>query len=607
MNRRTISRFSLLSLLIILAGACAKISMPTGGPRDRTPPVVLKTIPEYGAKNFRGKGITVTFDEYVKLDNINEKFMVSPPMKKKPRILIKGKSVVVEFAEGLRDSTTYTLYFQDAIRDLNEGNILENYQFVFSTGPVLDSLSVTGNVYNAFNLDVPEKTMVLLYRNLEDSAVRKLLPDYISLVDSKGYFRINNVSGGKYRLYALTDADNSKNYDNTDEPFAFMNSPVDITSEKNFIPVVKDTTVKKNEVPKISKSGKLPEVKAQDTIVIIGEYQLMLFEAQRKSRYLTSSSRPLMYEMIYTLSRPPDSLKFSFSIRGRGDEGYYIEENRDKDTIRVWMTDSTLYSKSQIETIVNYPYTDSLGKVGPRQDTIMMRFLAPRIRGTKIKKPAFKFETSIKNATLKPGEQIVLTSGTPFSKPDTSRIELLQLSDSGKVKMPYRLVRDSSNSCRYLMFASLPEGKKYTFIARKGSFGNIYNETSDSTGINFSVKTAESYGKLTIDVHDYTGDRIIQLLISPEKLISESEMKSDGKVVFPLLDAGLYRLKVIYDLNGDGKWTTGDFSLRRQPEPVSYFPKEINLKTGWESTESWDISKEYVKPEKMREKKTSRR
>jgi hypothetical protein len=198
-----------MSTLFVIIGACAKISNPSGGPRDRTPPVVLETIPEYGAKNFRGKSISITFDEYVSLDNISEKFMISPPMKKKPRVFVRGKTVKAEFEEELRDSTTYTFYFQDAIRDLNEGNTIEDYQFVLSTGSIIDSLSVTGNVYSAFNLEVPEKTMVLLFRELADSFVVKHLPDYISRVDQKGYFRMNNVKSGTYRLYALKDGDNS--------------------------------------------------------------------------------------------------------------------------------------------------------------------------------------------------------------------------------------------------------------------------------------------------------------------------------------------------------------------------------------------------------------
>ena len=131
MNMSIFARLILLSILLIITGACAKISAPTGGARDKLPPVVVKSIPGNSATNFRGKSISVTFDEYVVLDNINEKFMVSPPMKKKPRVFIKGKSVNIEFEDKLKDSTTYTFYFQDAIKDLNEGNILRNYQFVF--------------------------------------------------------------------------------------------------------------------------------------------------------------------------------------------------------------------------------------------------------------------------------------------------------------------------------------------------------------------------------------------------------------------------------------------------------------------------------------------
>ena len=145
----------------ILAAGCAKISSPTGGPKDKEPPVIVKSEPLNGSKNFTGKKIVITFDEYITLDNINEKFMVSPPMKNKPVIMVRGKNVVITYDEELRDSTTYTFYFQDAVRDLNEGNPINNYQFVFSTGPIIDSLSVTGNIFKAFDLNPPEKTLAL--------------------------------------------------------------------------------------------------------------------------------------------------------------------------------------------------------------------------------------------------------------------------------------------------------------------------------------------------------------------------------------------------------------------------------------------------------------
>ena len=160
MYKRILIRYFLISLIAVISGSCAKISSPTGGLRDRIPPVVVKSVPLNGTKNFKGNQIEITFNEYVVLDNINDKFMVSPPMKKKPRVFIKAKSVMIEFDEKMKDSTTYTFYFQDAIKDLNEGNILQNFQFVVATGPVIDSLSLTGNIYNAFNLEIPEKTLV---------------------------------------------------------------------------------------------------------------------------------------------------------------------------------------------------------------------------------------------------------------------------------------------------------------------------------------------------------------------------------------------------------------------------------------------------------------
>ncbi len=274
-------RFSQIALILLIVSACAKMSTPSGGKRDKTPPVMIESIPAQGTINFKGKKLVFTFNEYVTLDNINDKLLVSPPMKKKPRVVLKGKSVVTEILEPLRDSTTYSFYYQDAIKDLNEGNKIDNFQFVLSTGPVIDSLSVTGNVYNALDLEVPEKTMVLLYKDLADSAVEKLIPDYISRVDPTGYFRINNVHPGTYRLYALKDADNSLNYNLSDEEFAFMNSPIEVTPEKNYMPFVKDTIAevkkeKKGAQPSAGNSTKPDNEsgKVQEPAFLKGEYQL---------------------------------------------------------------------------------------------------------------------------------------------------------------------------------------------------------------------------------------------------------------------------------------------------------------------------------------------
>jgi hypothetical protein len=133
------------------------------------------------------------------------------------------------------------------------------------------------------------------------------------------------------------------------------------------------------------------------------------------------------------------------------------------------------------------------------------------------------------------------------------------------------------------------------FIADSGAFRNIYGNVSDSSGYKITIRNNDSYGKLTLNVKNYEGNRIIQLLSKDEKVLREAKMNKDGKVEFPYLDRGTYRLRVIYDLNGDGKWTTGDFKKGLQPEPASYYYQEINMKEDWYEKQDWDIGEQNVK------------
>jgi uncharacterized protein (DUF2141 family) len=573
-------------LLTIIAG-CAKISAPSGGPKDRVPPIVVKSDPENGAKNFKGDEVSVTFNEYVVLEKINEKFMVSPPMNKKPKIFLRGKSVHVQYEEALRDSTTYTFYFLDAIRDLNEGNALANYQFVFSTGPIIDSLSVTGDVYNALSLDAPEETLVLLYSSLFDSAVVKRLPDYISRVDKNGYFRIDNVRAGKYRLYALKDADNSKNFNLPDEQIAFLKDTIEVSAQNDYIPVVKDTVKIKPH-----------SVKTADTTILKGKYKLILFKPPKTAHYLTSSNRSRSYKLTYTLSLPPDSTGFGFSIPEISSDSYYIERSRNNDSIQVWITDSSLYVKPQIKTLVRYPFTDSTGKVIQKQDSITMRFLVPKETRAKPKKQPLTITSNLFTGSLRPGQQISFNSQTPLVPPDTSKISLYEGGGATRVKIPFTFIPDTVNSCRMFMTAHIIQGKDYLFTADSRAFRNIYGDVSDSSGYKISMKNNDAYGKLTLYVKNYVGKRIIQLLSKEEKPLREIKMEKDGKIEFSLLEVGEYRLRVIYDLNGDGKWTTGDFKKGIQPEPVSFFPMGIHIKENRYETENWDIGELNIKTQR---------
>jgi hypothetical protein len=248
---------------------------------------------------------------------------------------------------------------------------------------------------------------------------------------------------------------------------------------------------------------------------------------------------------------------------------------------------------------VKFPFTDSLGIASQKTDTIQMRYLAPRVPRSKVvKRTPYKISTGI-SGQVRPDKKIVITAPTPFSPPDTSKILFYELIKDKKTRHPFKLLRDTANSCRYLVETELNPGKSYLFINDSAAFSSIYGDISDSTGSRFSVLTPESYGKLVVDISGYDGDRIIQLLSNNEKLVREVYNKGNGKVEFPLLEKGTYRLRVIFDLNNDGKWTTGNFDTHRQPEQVSYYPEELEIKENWVVTQPWPLELKNYKNPKM--------
>jgi uncharacterized protein (DUF2141 family) len=584
----------ILAFLFLVVLSCARQAAPSGGKVDVSPPRIIKSVPAYGSLNFKGKKIVISFDEYIVLEKLNEKFMISPPVKKKPDITLKGKNLDVLFLEPLKENTTYTLYFQDAIRDLNAGNAIPNYEFVFSTGNVLDSLSVTGNIFNAYDLEVPEKTLILMHRNLADSAPVKSLPEYITLADINGGFRINNIKDGTYNMYALQDDNSNKKYD-IDEGFAFLDKPVIIDPAKNYMPVIKtkDTTKVK------------PGIKITPVIPLIdGEYKMFLFTAAKKNHYLTSSGRKPAYHLSYTLSLPPDSGKFEINIPEAKSGDYLVEKNLTGDTINIWLTDSLLFSKPLIKTLVSYPFTDSTGVTKTKTDSIPMRFTFPRLLKARDTKNKLSLTSNILTGALRPGTDIIFTSETPLKSCDTTKIRLYEVEKTGKINIKFVVNREDQNSHRYSLKATMKAGSAYLLITDAGSFSDVYNDRSDSTGRKFQVRTIDSYCDLNLELTGVSGNTIFQLLDEKEKVLSERLLNKDGKIEFPFLEKGTYRLRAIKDLNGDGKWTTGDFRLKIQPEPVTYYPGQFEFKqANFTIEQPWDISSWHLKDQKLRAKK----
>ena len=582
---------------MFLALSCAKISSPSGGPKDTDPPVILKSLPENGTVLFTGKSFTITFDEYVVLDRISEKFMVSPPLSEKPEVKLRGKSLQVTWADDLADSTTYTFYFQDAIRDNNENNPIPNYQYVFSTGPVLDSLSLTGNVFNASDLETVQDVTVIMYSNLSDTAPRKQLPAYISRPEPSGGFVINNIRPGRYRLYALSDLNGNTKYDLDDEIFAFCDSVIDINPD-NYYSLVLDTV--KYKPPTATETAKPDNF-------LFGLIRLYAFRKELLNQYLTYAERKSAWSVGFGLARPSDTAQVSVTITDVDPESWFMETNAARDTFMLWITSPEVYNRDVLEAVLTYPFTDSTGTIVSRTDTVMLRYLKPAApRGGERKAPSLALTTNI-SGKIRPGTVPSFATATPLTDPDTSKITLLQRVDSLTRSVSYVFERDSTTTRRLVMKAALEPGGSYTLICNAGAFSDIYGNTSDSTAYKIAVATSEDYGSIKTIVTGYEGDIVIQLTGNKENIVREARLTSPGSVTFDLLDKGRYRLKVIYDLDSNGKWTTGDFDLGRIPEPVSYYPAELEVKINWGLEQDWDIGTMYAKDVSLRNKPSSKR
>jgi hypothetical protein len=214
----------------LFTGGCAQIGLPTGGPKDTLAPKLVKANPENGSRNVKTNKITLEFNEYIDVQDLQQNLIVSPLQIKNPTITSNPRSVTIKFRDTLLENTTYTVNFGDAIKDANEGNVYKNLSYTFSTGNTLDSLSITGKVIMAESGGVDSTLMVMLYRNAVDTTVAKKKPNYIAKLQGDGSFEFNNLPNATFKIYALKDGDGGKTYNSKSEAFAFSNTDIIPTS-----------------------------------------------------------------------------------------------------------------------------------------------------------------------------------------------------------------------------------------------------------------------------------------------------------------------------------------------------------------------------------------
>ncbi|MFC2104045.1 Ig-like domain-containing protein [Bacteroidota bacterium] len=592
----------LLLFAIFSFSQCAKQVAPTGGPKDKDHPLIVKIEPLDYTVNFDSKKISITFDEFIQLEDLNNNLVISPPVDEKPDIRVKGKALIIEFLEDLKDSTTYNIYFGNSVQDYNEGNPIENFQYVLSTGTYIDSLSIAGQVINSYNLLPEEGVYVMLYKEFEDSIPIKQIPLYISKTNAEGFFQINNMSNNNFKLFCLRDFNKNYLFDLSNEDIAFIDSLVsfDLTTE-----IAADTLYKPDSLYSLSES-KIPEKKEIDTIMFqtisyfpVQEYVLRLFTEYHEVQYLANNNRDSRYKVDIIFNKPvKDSVIFTI-VDTLIEKDWYIKEvKQNNDSITYWITDSTIYKKESIELALQYQREDSNMVYQWTTDTLKLRYFEEKKR--KRDEPidtSLKYTLNVKNrGTLDLNSKVNFNFETPVLHYDTSKINLFAVIDTIEIPVEFKILKDSIKLRKYQMSVDWAEDTVYRLEIYPKAFTDVYETVNDTTIIKFQTQKRDFYGKILANVTGMDSSfLLICQLIIPEKdketLFKQKIISKDQIIEFDFLPPKEFIFKVIIDSNLNGKWDSGEYLKHLQPEEVLYYDEKIKVRSNWDIEINFNVNK----------------
>ena len=552
----------IIPLLYFLIAGCAKIVPPSGGPKDITPPKLLKTIPENGSINFSDKNIELSFDEFVVLKDINKQLLISPPFKTKPSITVHGKKIQIKLKDTLSVNTTYILNFGNAIADFNEGNIFKNFSYAFSTGSYIDSMQIAGQVVNAFSLK-PEKkeSVVLLYDYFNDSVPRKVLPRYITRTDKSGFFRFTFIKPQSYYIVALNEINDNYLFDLPTEEIGFLDSVITTTH------IAVQDTVSDSLI--ISKTRFLPD-----------SLKLLLFSEKQKTQYITDYKRLTPYHCQVIFFAKNDSLPGIHSLEA---DSFDIEVSQKNDTIQIWLpNDTNLIRKDTISFVFSYNFMSDSGEVSAK-DTLYFK-------QKKIPKPKPLLIVVVNKFPIPENQQVIISFSEPVAQFDTSKIKFVASTEASVDTIPFLTKQIDSIGRKYLIEQHWHFGKSYKISFDSAAVFSVYNHCNDSTGINVSIQDPDYYGTVRCKIITTKKNLVFQLLDANDVFLRETNtIPDDSVLIFKRLNPGTYRLKVFIDSNGNNEWDTGNLKEMKQPETVIFYPKALEVKSGWEMEYEWKI------------------
>lgn len=588
------------SMVALLVASCANIGRPTGGLIDITPPRLVKSTPMPNQTSFNKNKIELEFDEIVLVENASEKVNVSPPQKNVPEITTNGRRVQVLLKDTLHKNTTYTIDFSDAIVDNNEKNPFSNFALSFSTGTVIDSLDVAGTVLNAADLEPVTGISVGLHKLLDDSAFTRLPFVRVTRTDDRGRFRIRNVAAGRYRLYALKDANRDYKFDQPSEDLAYSDSII-VPSFEYYQGLdsvhYRKGKVIKDTVAQVQKKRFLP-----DHIV------LRAFNENFKSQYIDKVERKQRNKLSLTFAAAAKQLPDMRPLNFQSKNWCVLERSATNDTLHYWLRDSLIYQHDTLLIEARYLKTDSLKRLMPQTDTLKFVFHDPKISAKKKKKDdAAKIEkpSLVVDARISPTpdvtDDLLFTMPVPLDSIAYGDLHLEEKKDSLWKPVRFDFRADSLNIRLYRLHCKWTPDREYRLRIDSAAFLGINKLSNPPMKKTFRVKNLEQYGALFLKVNGLSGDAFVELLSESDKPLRKEPVLK-GSAEFYYLNPGTYYARLVIDKNSNFKWDTGNYAKKLQPEEVYYYNSTFEIRANWDVEQEWSIQSlplEEQKPLKL--------
>lgn len=588
MDNRYINKVLLILsgvFLLLLLYSCANMASPNGGPYDETPPKFIGSTPAPNEKNYKGKKVELYFDELVQLDKPSENVIITPPQMQLPVIRAAGKKVVVELKDTLKENTTYTIDFTNSISDNNEKNVFENFSFAFSTGDVIDTMEVSGILLNAENLEPMPGITIGLHKNLEDSAFVKLPFDRTSRTNDKGEFTIRNIAPGSYRIYGLNDVNRDYKFDQPGEEIAFSDSIIIPSMER----AVRQDTIWRDSL-------------TIDTIRIIDytrylpdDIHLRLFKENFVRQYLLKPERQQENLLTIRFNAPLDTIPLPKPLNFTPSDSswYFIQETEGGTGVNFWLTDSVVWKQDTLLVELSYPKSDSLNVLRPQTDTL--QFLMRRRPEKKKKKKNDEPEPIVflgmqvdAPTSMDLFDTISVTFNEPVLDLPKEVFFLDQKVDTVWQAVDFELFPDSTNSLNYFIQRPWKYGEEYRLSIDSATIFSLYDKWNEPYSSEFKIKKEDEYGHLYINIEGVDTTAYVELLNSSDAPVRKVKVK-DGGALFMDLKPDKYYARLVVDLNDNGKWDTGNYTEKRQPEEVFYSPAKYSVMQNWQVEETWNV------------------